>query len=172
MLTALPNILTLLRLSLAPVFAFLVFIERLDYALAVFIVAGATDAFDGFIARRFGGSSRFGALLDPLADKFLLTTSYLALTYKGFLPLWLCAFVVARDIIMLLSISALKWRGAVVSLAPNIFGKLTTVLQTVTVLYGLAIGTAGWLFGGLAVLTVIITVVSGLGYGLRLRKIR
>lgn len=164
-----PNILTIFRIALVPVFAFLVLLDRQGFALAVFLLAGATDAFDGFIARRFGGSSAVGALLDPLADKFLLTTSYLVLTFKDVTPLWLCAPVIARDVIMLSLIAVLKSRGIAPKLNPNIFGKLTTLFQVITVLYALFAGYrfGDGLFNALAIITVVITVISGFSYALR-----
>ncbi|TAN61917.1 CDP-alcohol phosphatidyltransferase family protein [bacterium] len=164
-----PNILTIFRIALVPVFAFLVLLDRQGFALAVFLLAGATDVFDGFIARRFGGSSAVGALLDPLADKFLLTTAYLVLTFKEVTPLWLCAPVIARDVIMLSLIAVLKSRGIAPKLNPNVFGKLTTLFQVITVFYALF---AGFRFGdgpfnALAIITVAITVISGFSYALR-----
>lgn len=164
-----PNILTALRVALVPVFTLLVLTGMSGYAAAVFVVAGATDVIDGLIARRFNLQSHLGELLDPLADKFLLTVSYLVLTYKGAIPLWLCVLVAARDLLMLGGIAALRYYGKKTNVSPAIAGKLNTIFQTTTVLYVLFIGSrlsSAW-FTALAMLTAFITVYSGLYYAWR-----
>ncbi|MGH9899521.1 MAG: CDP-alcohol phosphatidyltransferase family protein, partial [Pyrinomonadaceae bacterium] len=71
-LVTLPNLLTILRVVLTPIFVSLLFYHRFGWALAVFIVAGITDAFDGLLARRLGQESQLGTILDPIADKLLM----------------------------------------------------------------------------------------------------
>ncbi|MBI5888691.1 MAG: CDP-alcohol phosphatidyltransferase family protein [Deltaproteobacteria bacterium] len=164
-----PNILTALRIALVPVFAMLVLTGMSGYAAAVFAVAGATDVIDGLIARRFNLQSHLGELLDPLADKFLLTASYLVLTYKGAIPLWLCVLVAVRDLLMLGGIAVIRYYGKTPNVSPAFAGKLNTLLQTATVLYVLFIGgrlSSAW-FTALAALTAFITVYSGLYYAWR-----
>ena len=89
----LPNLLTLLRLLLTLPIAWLLLSERFAAALWLFAVAGASDALDGFLARRFGWVSRVGSVLDPLADKLLLVTSYVCLGLSQVLPWWLTLLV-------------------------------------------------------------------------------
>jgi len=164
-----PNILTALRIALVPVFTLLVLTGMSGYAAAVFVVAGATDAVDGFIARRFNLQSHLGELLDPLADKFLLTASYIVLTYKGAIPLWLCFLVALRDLLMLGGIAVIRHYGKKANVSPVPAGKLNTIFQTITILYVLFIGSRlpGAWFTALALLTAFITVYSGLYYAWR-----
>lgn len=169
MIRNIPNILTAIRIILVPVFLFLVFNDSLSYAAAVFVFAGVTDAVDGFIAKRFDMRTDLGAIMDPFADKFLLTSSYLVLTYKEVIPLWLCVPVVGRDIAMIIGISLLKWAGRMPTPSPTIPGKLSTVMQTSTVGYALVIG--GMLgpvpFTVLAAFTAAVTIYSGVHYAWR-----
>ena len=104
----LPNILTIIRIVLVPVFLLLIFSNSLYVATIVFAVAGLTDLIDGIIARKYGSVTRFGANLDPVADKLLLSSAFIALSIKEFIPLWLAIIVVARDSIMITTIMILE----------------------------------------------------------------
>lgn len=130
----LPNILTLLRLLLTLPIALLLLAERHGQALALFAVAGLSDALDGFLARRFGWVSRLGSILDPLADKLLLVTSYLCLTATQILPLWLTLAVLARDALIVVGAALYRWLAGPFEFRPSLLGKLSTVLQIVLVL--------------------------------------
>src|SRR3970040_1766704 len=96
-----PNILTIFRILLVPVFVIFVIQNNLFMALVIFILAGITDGLDGFLARVLDQRTVIGAYLDPIADKFLLISAYLSLTIKDMLPGWLSVVVVTRDIIIL-----------------------------------------------------------------------
>lgn len=125
----LPNLLTMLRLALTPWIGLA--LARQDYraALPMLVVAGATDAADGFLARRMGTQSALGAKLDPVADKFLAAVVFLALTANGSLPLWMLALVFGRDLLILsFGLWALRV-GLGANLVPTIWGKLSTLLQ-------------------------------------------
>jgi len=100
MLHYLPNSLTVLRLLLALPLG--LFILRADYhsALGIGVLAGITDALDGFLARRIGALSRFGAALDPVADKVLITVTFVCLAQSGLVPWFLAAIVIARDLVI------------------------------------------------------------------------
>src|ERR1700753_2421701 len=98
MLRHLPNLLSALRLLAAPFAAWLIISDHDTPALAVFLCAVASDGLDGFIARRWGFTSRFGAWLDPAADKLLMLLCFVALYEVAMAPLWLVALVVARDL--------------------------------------------------------------------------
>ena len=78
-------------------------------ALCVFVFAGLSDALDGFLAKRFALTSRFGAWLDPAADKLLMLASYVALTMVGAVPLWLTALVIGRDVAI---VAGVAWRAS------------------------------------------------------------
>ena len=140
---------TLSRLLLVPVFAVLAIYyghsvaddsphEWLRWgALAAFITAAASDGIDGWIARRFNQRSKFGAIIDPIADKSLLLTAFITLTAVDWgpndwhLPLWLTALVIVRDCIILGGIGVLRFTGHEVRIAPQWSGKICTVAQMV-----------------------------------------
>ena len=103
-------------------------------ALWLFLVAGVSDALDGFLARAFKWSSRFGAIVDPLADKSLLVAVFIALTYNGLIPLWLLLVVFTRDLVIVVGALAYHMAIGSYSIRPSIFGKITTFTQ---ITYGL-----------------------------------
>ncbi len=129
LLRQLPNLLTLLRMLLTvPVIALLAE-GRFGWALILFAVAGVSDALDGFLAKRFGWGSRLGAVLDPLADKFLLVSTYLVLGLQGWLPPWLVALVVLRDLVVLAGAAAYYLVVGPYRMAPSRISKLNTFAQ-------------------------------------------
>ncbi|WP_132253211.1 CDP-alcohol phosphatidyltransferase family protein [Methylobacterium segetis] len=125
----LPNLITLGRLGLVPVILVLIGQGAWGAALALFVVAGASDALDGFLAKRFGMESRLGALLDPLADKALLVSVFVALATVGALPVWLLAVVIARDLIVIGAILLARLNGRRLAIRPLLIGKLNTAAQ-------------------------------------------
>ena len=129
----LPNLLTVLRILLIPVFVYLILAHRNLWALFVFAVAGFTDGLDGYIARVYDLKTRMGALLDPLADKLLLLTSYILLARLNRLPLWLAGVVVSRDLVILSGILCLFMTKKKVDFSPSFLGKITTFVQLVTI---------------------------------------
>ncbi|WP_222710227.1 CDP-alcohol phosphatidyltransferase family protein, partial [Lactobacillus apis] len=94
----LPNIITLGRILLVPVIVWAIASNQMTIAFALFATAGLSDAVDGFLAKRFNMTSEIGALLDPLADKALLVSIYVALGVSGAIPRWIVILVVSRDI--------------------------------------------------------------------------
>src|SRR5262245_3606990 len=96
----LPNVLTLSRIAAAPLL--ILVLHSKDYAagLLIFLIAGLSDALDGWIAKRWGYTSRVGAILDPIADKILLVSCYVMLTRLEHLPFWLVLTVVSRDLLI------------------------------------------------------------------------
>lgn len=95
-----PNILTLLRILLVPVVVWAISQGQMGVALAAFVVAGVTDAVDGYIAKHFNQQTELGAYLDPLADKTLIVSIYVSLAIFGFIPPWVAILVVSRDIMI------------------------------------------------------------------------
>jgi cardiolipin synthase len=95
----LANWLTMLRILLIPVFVTLLVYRRPGLALLVFCLASLTDLLDGYIARARGRQTRLGAFLDPVADKLLLTSAFVTLTYLKVIPFWITAVVVSRDLV-------------------------------------------------------------------------
>lgn len=133
----LANWLTLLRIVSIPLFVTLLVYRRPGWALAVFAGAAITDLLDGWIARRRGLASRLGAFLDPLADKLLLTASFVTLTYLKTLPFWITAVVISRDALLVVGTLLLHLVGVRVDPRPSLAGKTATFFQILTVLSGL-----------------------------------
>src|SRR6201995_6107338 len=103
-----PNIITLGRILLVPFIVWAIASNQMEIAFAIFIIAGVSDAVDGFLAKNFNMTSELGALLDPLADKALLVSIYIALGLWGALPHWIVILVVSRDI-MIVSAGIVSW---------------------------------------------------------------
>jgi cardiolipin synthase (CMP-forming) len=133
----LANWLTVLRIVLIPVFITLLVYRRPGWALTVFALASFTDLLDGWVARRQRMASRLGAFLDPLADKLLLTSSFVTLTYLRALPFWITAVVISRDVILVVGALLVHIVGIRLDPRPTRAGKLATFFQVVTVLLGL-----------------------------------
>jgi cardiolipin synthase len=130
----LPNFLTLLRIVAIPLF--LVYLANGNHAAAfiLFLGAGVTDCVDGAVARLTDSGSSLGAMLDPLADKLLLLTSFVVLGVTGAIPLWLVVLLVSRDLIVVLGWVALYLvHQESMTVAPSRLGKVTTFLQLFTV---------------------------------------
>ncbi|MEN1727837.1 MAG: CDP-alcohol phosphatidyltransferase family protein [Pseudomonadota bacterium] len=98
----LPNVLTIGRILAIPPLVWLLLDGRYDWALAVAVLAGVSDLIDGWLARRFGWTSRFGSMADPAADKLLMLASYLTLAWLQYLPWWLFALVIGRDLVIVI----------------------------------------------------------------------
>jgi cardiolipin synthase len=125
----LPNWLTVFRVAMTPVIGYAIARDNFRVALPLLFFAGISDAVDGYIARRFSMSSRLGEKLDPIADKFLLVTVYLALGASGALPLWLVAVVLGRDaLILVFAVIALLFTK-MREFPPSVWGKISTMLQ-------------------------------------------
>ena len=130
----LANWLTTLRILLIPVFVTLLVYRHPNYALLVFCLASLTDLLDGYIARSRGSQTRLGAFLDPVADKLLLTSAFVTLTYLKVIPFWITAVVVSRDLVLSVGVLVIHVAGGTVHPNPSIVGKLSTVFQMATVL--------------------------------------
>lgn len=96
-----PNVLSLFRLLLIPVFLLLLLVGRYDFALVVLVVSAATDFVDGYIARRFNQVSRLGQLLDPAADRLFIFSTLVGLAWQGLVPWWFAILIIARDVLLL-----------------------------------------------------------------------
>jgi len=128
----LPNIISLARLCFVPIVLNAIFHNDYAGALIWLAAAGVSDGLDGFLARRLRASSRTGAYLDPIADKFLLSGVYLALGYNRVIPWWLTVIVLGRDVLMLIFIGGAFLFTRVRNFPPTIWGKLSTAIQIVT----------------------------------------
>ncbi|MFH7319496.1 CDP-diacylglycerol--glycerol-3-phosphate 3-phosphatidyltransferase [Desulfurivibrio sp. D14AmB] len=134
-----PNLITVIRILLVPVLAIFLLEEQYGYALLIFIIAGVSDGLDGFLARLLKQKTRLGAILDPLADKALLITSYIILAVVGVIPQWLTVLVVSRDLIILAGFGILMLNNSKLQIEPTYTSKLTTVFQLITVVYFLGL---------------------------------
>jgi cardiolipin synthase len=163
----LANWLTTLRILLIPVFVTLLVYRRPAEAFFVFCLASLTDLLDGYIARTRGRQTRLGAFLDPVADKLLLTSAFVTLTYLKVIPFWIAAVVVSRDLVLSVGVLVIHVAGGTVHPAPSWIGKLSTVFQMATVLAAMIsfyFGTLHALPKALAWATAAFTVTSGLQY--------
>lgn len=110
-LRSVPNLLSLLRLLLVPVFLWLLLTNHLVWALVVLAVAGASDWLDGVIARKFNQITELGKVLDPAADRLYIFATLIGLTINGNIPLWLAVVIIARDVMLLLVYPMLASHG-------------------------------------------------------------
>jgi cardiolipin synthase len=165
----LPNILSALRLLAAPVAAWLIATGHDTASLAVFAAAGASDGLDGFIARRWGVTSDFGAWLDPVADKLLMLFSLSALCIVNVAPLWLLGLVVARDVAIVVAWLLVKLLSLPLATPTLLAGKLSTVIQLLYVLASLLLLAldikAPRLQEAAAWITGLATLLSAAAYG-------
>ena len=139
----LPNLLTIFRMALIPVFVSLLFYQKFLLALGVFLVAGITDGLDGLLARRFHQQSPLGRILDPIADKMMLVTSFVVLSMRGVfptplpkhlpIPFWVTITVISRDVFILVGAAAINMVSGFRAFRPSFLGKLSTVVQIVAV---------------------------------------
>lgn len=162
-----PNIITFIRIVIIPVFVTALAYKKYNYALLLFIIASITDTFDGLLARLTNQKTRLGAFLDPLADKFLLVTSFILFTVYGWIPKWLTITVISRDLIVILGWLLLYLVYHVTKVEPSLIGKAAIASQLLLIAYTLlSINFAavqlpgGWMLWTVAVLTI----VSGFQY--------
>lgn len=166
----LPNLITLMRLLLILPAGWSILAGRFESAFILFLLAGASDGLDGWLARRYGWISRFGAIADPLADKLLVAVVYVALVWIGVLPIWLAALVLGRDLLIVAGASGYHLLVERIEMAPTLLGKICTLAHIVYVGMVLASLTGeplsllaplvvpgGWIVAAL-------TLVSGLDY--------
>ncbi|HZC65828.1 MAG TPA: CDP-alcohol phosphatidyltransferase family protein, partial [Candidatus Dormibacteraeota bacterium] len=128
-----PNQITLLRLGFLPLFLVSIAYDHYGWALLILVVAGLSDGVDGLLARSLNQSSSLGAYLDPIADKLLLSSSFVILAFKHQIDLWLMIFVLSRDVTILVVAVVILLMFGYRPFPPSIFGKLNTFFQIVMV---------------------------------------
>ena len=175
MIFSLPNLLSLSRVLLTPVFVVLTVQGKTWPAFWVFVVAGATDALDGFAARTLKKKSTLGLWLDPLGDKVLLTAAFVVLTVPTLaqpttLPLWLTVLCIGRDVAIALSALIIIALRGVQTFKPTLVGKASTICQVFMIYAVLFLNATGrthaalrWLF----LLTAVLAAASWVQYGAR-----
>jgi len=134
----LPNLITVSRIALAPVLILLLKEQNYAASLGVFVIAGISDGLDGFIAKRFHLTSRLGSILDPLADKTLLVSSYVMLTFLNQLPFWLMLTVAFRDLLIIGGYLVYTSMVGPVQMRPSWLSKFNTLMQILLVIVILA----------------------------------
>jgi cardiolipin synthase (CMP-forming) len=166
-----PNQLTFLRLAFIPFFIIAIKYEHYAVALGILIVAGLTDTLDGFLARGMNQRTPLGAYLDPIADKLLLSSSYLALALKGRIAWWLAIMVLGRDVLLLIACAVILLTIRYRPFPPSAWGKATTFFEIALIVLVLVL--AVWNQHGLAILREIcgyvvaaLVVISGLNYSI------
>lgn len=162
-----PNLITAIRIILAPVFIIYLINDDFILALIVFVICGLSDGIDGLMARIFNQKSTLGTYLDPIADKIVLVSAFIALSVRGFLPPWLTVMVIARDTLILLGVFVLFLNRLDLNIKPSILSKITTCLQFITVIVALSkeylpFSSNHFLF--IFYVTAIFTISSGLHY--------
>jgi cardiolipin synthase len=167
-LSDIPNLISLLRIVLTLPIVWLLLKQQFSQALILFAVAGLSDGLDGFLAKRYGWQSYLGGLLDPLADKALLMSSFLVLGSQGLIPIWLVILVICRDLTIVGGALYYNFSVEEVDANPSLVSKLNTLLQIVLVL--LVVTNAGplaipdplikWLIWA----TGLTTLISGAAY--------
>lgn len=169
-----PNLITLARILLTPLFIIFLIQGCYRKALIVFLLAGLSDLADGLIARRWQQKSRLGSYLDPLADKLLISSSFVTLSIAHQIPPWLTVVVISRDVALALGVLLLRLAEYPLTIRPSLAGKWTATLQLATVLVVL-VGKIWFvpleLLLGLFWLTGGLTALSGIQYlyrGLRM----
>lgn len=125
----LPNLITIARIALVPVLILLLKDQEYAAALIVFVIAGISDALDGYLAKRLNVQSRLGAILDPVADKLLLVSAYVMLTFLGHIPFWLMLVVAFRDLLIVVGYVVYTSHAGPVKMRPSVLSKLNTVAQ-------------------------------------------
>ena len=138
-----PNLLTVFRMVLIPVFVSLLFYQRFLLALGIFILAGITDGLDGLLARRFNQKSQLGTILDPIADKLMLVTSFVVLSMRSVfpqplpshlpVPFWVTVAVISRDVFILVGAAAINIVTGFRGFRPSMLGKINTVVQIIAI---------------------------------------
>jgi cardiolipin synthase len=164
----LPNLITLSRIAAAPVLILMLKDREYGAALAVFLAAGLSDALDGWIAKRYHYTTRFGAILDPIADKILLISSYVMLMLLDHLPFWLVLTVVFRDLLIVGGYLVYASLIGTVQMRPSLLSKFNTLAQILLVLAVLVDAVVSFgvplLLDGLIYIVFATTVASGVHY--------
>ncbi len=138
-----PNLLTVFRMVLIPVFVTMLFYQRFIVALGVFVCAGLTDGLDGLLARRFDQRSQLGTVLDPIADKLMMVTAFIVLSMRGIfpqpvpthlpVPFWVTITVISRDVFIIVGAAAINIMTGFRGFRPSWLGKVNTTVQIVAI---------------------------------------
>ena len=174
----LPNFLTVIRMVLIPVFVTLLVYQRFGWALFVFVAAGVTDGLDGLLARNLKQGSELGRILDPIADKLMLVTAFIALSQHNLLPhplprhfpipFWVTAAVISRDIFIIVGAAAINIVTGFRGFRPSLLGKASTVVQICAIILVLIAAhvpsVSGYLLPTVYAIVFLLAIASGVHY--------
>ncbi len=163
-----PNLITVIRILLIVPIAVALWHRQLPLAISLFALAAASDALDGYLARRFNWRSELGGILDPISDKLLLVTVFVTLGLERLVPFWLMAAAIVRDAVIVGGTAAYRFFIGRLTAAPSMVSKLNTLCQGLLILVVVARAAVGYppawaaiALGGLVLATI---VVSGIDY--------
>ncbi|HKO60455.1 MAG TPA: CDP-alcohol phosphatidyltransferase family protein [Pyrinomonadaceae bacterium] len=173
-----PNMLTVFRMVLIPVFVTLLFYQRFILALAVFVIAGLTDGLDGLLARRFQQQSQLGTVLDPIADKLMMVTAFIVLSMRSIfpqpvpshlpIPFWVTIAVISRDVFIVVGAAAINVMTGFRGFRPSWLGKVNTTVQIIAIaiiMFAASVPVyTGYYLPTLYVIIFTFAVTSGLHY--------
>jgi cardiolipin synthase len=169
-----PNILTFMRMGLIPVFVSLVYYGYSKWALAVFLIAGVSDGIDGFLARKFKQESELGTIIDPIADKLLMTVAFIILTLPNVLPptrhlpipFWVTASVIGRDVLIITIAGAINIITGFRGFKPSFWGKVSTLVQVIGISLVMFAAVSGYsiFLPTTYFIIVLLVVISGVHY--------
>ena len=167
-LSWLPNAISLMRIALVAPILILLLDGQFGWALALFCVAGFSDGLDGYLAMRFGWTTRLGGLLDPTADKLLVAGLFITMAWVDLIPVWLAAIVILRDVVIVGGAIAYNFIVKPVPGEPSRISKLNTALQMLFIVFVLSHAGFNWpdkititVLGASILVTV---VISGVDY--------
>jgi len=167
MIGNLPNILTITRILLLPFFAASLIYREYSFALVLFIIAAVTDILDGLVARITKQITDFGKILDPVADKFFLQTSFILMSVYELMPKWLTIIVISKDLIVITGCVILYFATGKLKIDPSIWGKSASALQFMLIgliLMSLKFRDSADFPLTLFVVVAVITSISGVHY--------
>ena len=165
LLSLIPNLLTFARIAACPILVLLLYERNYQLALFLFVVAGITDGLDGYIAKKFDCTSNLGVVLDPLADKLLIGSTYIMLAILGDIPFWLLILVMFRDLVIIVGYIIIVMMGQEVLMRPTYSSKINTFLQ-ISLMVVVLVQKSGFIqmplvVEGLVYGVLITTVISG-----------
>ena len=166
-LRQLPNIISVFRILLVFPIIYLLLDHQYQQTLVLFVIAGVSDGVDGFLAKHYGWQTWLGGVLDPLADKFLLLSCFIALAWMDLLPWWLVVLVLLRDVVIIAGATYYYFRVDRIDAQPTFLSKFNTVSQiglVVVVILAKIISLPPWLVAAMIVFVALTTISSGLDY--------
>ena len=163
-----PNLISILRIFLSVPVVWMLLVHEFGAALVLFAIAGISDGLDGFLAKRFGWKSQLGGLLDPLADKVLLVSSYLSLGLLNIIPIWLVLIVILRDLVIVTGALVYNYRVRELEAEPSFISKFNTFAQILLVLASVLdrglVPLPEMLIQGMIWVVLLSTIASGVNY--------